>query len=127
MKRLAALFIVVPWLALAQTQCPGSNASFSGSLPSPLQFFTYDLIQYPNTPSGVLTVVGATTVNIFVGVPQNVAQNLQYAANQTQFYNNSILPVYHQLFVLNTATVITKNSNCPLQLSGTTPGFLWTK
>jgi len=124
-RRLALFFSLIPWLAFAQTQCPGSNASFSGSLPAPLQFFTYDLIQYPNTPSGILTVVGATTVDIFVGVPQNVAQNLQYAKNQTQFYTNSILPVYHQLFVINTATVIVKNSNCPLQT--TTPGFLWTR
>jgi len=118
--RLAALLALLCGPAMAQqTQCPGSNQSWSFTLPAPMQFAVYDLLGIPGVSPGMLSVLYLNrSGETFFGVPQATAQRFQQAANQQQFYSQQIKPVYHEMLLL-------QGSNCPLLTS--TPGALWTK
>lgn len=119
MLRAVLIFLLSIGIAEAQT-CPGSNASWSFAIPSPMQWAVYDLAPPPGVSVGLLTVLYADrTAETFIGVPQTVAQQWQFSPNQTQFFNNRIRPVYHELLLI-------QGTNCPLLLNGTA-GALWTK
>jgi len=118
MLRAALIFLLTTGIAQAQT-CPGSNASWSFALPSPMQWAVYDLAPPPGVATGLLSVLYTNqTAETFIGVPQTVAQKWQASPNQTQFFNAQVKPVYHELLIL-------QKTNCPLLLNGS--GALWTK
>jgi hypothetical protein len=117
MKPLFALLLLVA-PALAQT-CPGSNASYSASLPPPLSFMLYDLAPPLGVPSGMLTVFAANGApETFIGVPQSVAQQFPLQRDPVQYFNTSIRPVYHEL-------LLAQKAPCPVLTS--TPGALWSR
>lgn len=119
MIRTLVLFLAFISHAAAQTLCPGSAAAWSFGLPSPMQFAVYDLFSLPGVPAGMLTIAYANrTAETFIGVPQTVAQAFEFSSNQTQFFNNQVRPVYHELLLV-------QGSNCPLLTS--TPGVMWTR
>lgn len=118
------------WLSLAlacgpaaqaqNTQCPGSNASWSFSMPPPLSLGVYDLAPPPGVPVGMLTMFAAPNQPYTsIGVPQTVAQQLPNKPNPVQFYQTSVQPVYHALLLV-------EKSYCPL-LTGGPGGALWIK
>lgn len=123
MIRVLALLIGLTVPALAQnTQCPGSNQSWSNQLPAPMAFMVYDLTGLPGVPLGFLTVVQQggknARMDTYIGVPQTIAQQFPISANPLQFYQTRIAPVYHELLLLS-------GSDCPLQLQAS-GGALWT-
>lgn len=128
MIRLAALLALLCGPAMAQqTQCPGSNQSWSFSLPAPMQWAVFDLSVPPGAqpnplsriPTGLLSILYQDrTALTFIGVPQTVAQAFQTSSNQTNFFTRQVAPVYHELLLL-------QGSNCPLLTSQ--PGVLWSK
>lgn len=104
---------------MAQTQCPGSSASWSFSLPAPMQWAFYDLFPPTGVPGGLVSVVNADkTAETFLGVPQTVPQQWQVSSNPTQFFNVQIKPVYHELLLV-------EGSKCPLLNPG--GNAVWTK
>lgn len=113
------LLLATPAVAQTQAQCPGSNASWSFTLPAPMQWAFYDLIPPPGVAVGLVSVVYTNrTAETFLGVPQTVPQKWQVSSNPTQFFNVQIKPVYHEL-------LLNPGSNCPLLNPG--GNALWTK
>ena len=121
MLRVCLIWLLLIGQAHAQTQCPPQSIqAWSATLPPPAQFMVYDLNGVNSIPPGMLSILYLNrTAEIFIDVPQTVAQQFPVSKNPnpTVFFNTRIKPVYHELLVI-------QNSNCPLFLAQVA---LWTK
>lgn len=103
MLRVLMAFAALLWASAAHAQlCPGSNQSWSFTVQPPQQFVVYDLTYAPpGLPPGLTTVLylNDALTTAFVNVPQSIAQQWQVASNTYTFYQQRVLPVYHQVLL----------------------------
>jgi hypothetical protein len=80
---------------------PQSIQAWSFALPPPMQWATFDL--FPNLPiPALLSIIYLDgRVDTYVGVPQPTATAFEFAANQTQFFENNIRHVYPQALLVS--------------------------